>query len=262
MTRLYFYSILVLSALIHSSFINAEIASVNDKQIKSSYLEFIKTEVSKQGQQVDKKMERTIVNRLIDLEVINQKARSSGLLNNERVLAQAELSNQELIYTLYLQDYLVNNPVTEEEVATAYNQYKAAFNESEFRASHILLTSKNKAELIIKKLDAGESFGVLAKKESEDNDTKNNNGDLGWFSKETMVQSFFDAVKNTGSGEIFPKPVKTQFGWHVIKVDDVRPLEVETFAQKEEFIKTELQKIKLKQHLSLLRSGARISVAE
>ena len=75
MTRLYFYSILVLSALIHSSFINAEIASVNDKQIKSSYLEFIKTEVSKQGQQVDKKMERTIVNRLIDLEVINQKAR-------------------------------------------------------------------------------------------------------------------------------------------------------------------------------------------
>ena len=262
MLRLCVYFFLLTPFISYLSFVNAEVASVNDKKIKQSYLEFIKSEVNKQGKKVNGEMEKIIVDRLIDLEVINQKAKSSGLLKNERILAQAELSTQELIYTLYLQDYIVRNPITKQEIETAYNQYKSAFNEKEYKASHILVASENKAQSVIGELNAGEDFGNAVKKESEDKETNNNGGDLGWFSKETMVQSFFDAAQNTAPGQIYPTPVKTQFGWHIIKIDEVRPLKLPTLSEKEDSLKTELQKSKLKKHLSALRTSARILKSE
>ena len=186
----------------------AEVANVNGKNISQDLVDFIKNEVKKQGRSINNEMEENIIDRLIDLEVINQAARDSGLLSDPMILAQAELSTKELIYTLYLQKYIVENPIYEDEVRIEYDKFKINFNEQEYNASHILVKSKNKAKKIIKKLKSEADFEKLASKYSIDDENKENGGDLGWFSKDLMVKSFYEGVKELKEGEFSKNPFR------------------------------------------------------
>lgn len=246
--------------LIFFNISQAEVASVNGKNISQDLVDFIKSEVKKQGRSINNEMEENIVDRLIDLEVINQAASNSGLLSDPMILAQAELSTKELIYTLYLQKFIVKNPIYDDEVRLKYDQFKIDFNELEYNASHILVKSRNKAKKIIKKLKRDANFAELASKYSIDDETKENGGDLGWFSKDLMVNSFYEGVKKLKEGEFSKKPIQTQFGWHVIVLKKIRPLAVPKWIDKKDDIKTELQKEKLKAHLEKLRAAANISL--
>lgn len=262
MINIFFKKILPLFLLIGFYSASAEVASVNGKNISKDLVDFIKSEVKKQGRSINNAMEENIIDRLIDLEVINQAARESGLLADPMILAQAELSTKELIYTLYLQKFIVENPIFADEVRVEYDKFKINFNEQEYKASHILVKSKNRAKKIIKKLKLNTNFSKLALEYSIDEETKKKGGDLGWFSKDEMVESFYEAVKKMKESEFTTNPVQTQFGWHVIKLEKSRALPAPLWIETKDDLKTKLQKNKLKQHLKNLRSAAEVVITQ
>ena len=236
----------------------SEVAVVNNEKIEQRFVDFIKEEVEKQGRKVSNDMEENIIDRLIDLKVINQAAKRSGLLDDPKILTQAELSTQELIYTLYLQRYIVNNPVKNDEVKSEYEIFINNFDDREFKASHILLKTKTQAQKIIAKLEENDNFSTLAKESSIDESSKDNGGDLGWFEKRDMLEIIYDEVSKLKKGEFTKSPIQTQFGWHVIKLNDTREAPLPSFEDKKTELKTTLQKRKLKQHLDELRNQAKI----
>lgn len=236
----------------------SEVAVVNNEKIEQRFVDFIKDEVEKQGRKVSNDMEENIIDRLIDLKVINQAAKRSGLLDDPKILTQAELSTQELIYTLYLQRYIVNNPVKNDEVKSEYEIFINNFDDREFKASHILLKTKTQAQKIIAKLEENDNFSTLAKESSMDESSKDNGGDLGWFEKRDMLEIIYDEVSKLKKGEFTKSPIQTQFGWHVIKLNDIREAPLPSFEDKKTELKTTLQKRKLKQHLDELRNQAKI----
>ena len=236
----------------------SEVAVVNNEKIEQRFVDFIKDEVEKQGRKVSNDMEENIIDRLIDLKVINQAAKRSGLLDDPKILTQAELSTQELIYTLYLQRYIVNNPVKNDEVKSEYEIFINNFDDREFKASHILLKTKTQAQKIIAKLEENDNFSTLAKESSKDESSKDNGGDLGWFEKRDMLEIIYDEVSKLKKGEFTKSPIQTQFGWHVIKLNDTREAPLPSFDEKKTELKTTLQKRKLKQHLDELRNQAKI----
>jgi len=236
----------------------SEVALVNNEKIEQRFVDFIKDEVEKQGRKVSNDMEENIIDRLIDLKVINQAAKRSGLLDDPKILTQAELSTQELIYTLYLQRYIVNNPVKNDEVKSEYEIFINNFDDREFKASHILLKTKTQAQKIIAKLEENDNFSTLAKESSMDESSKDNGGDLGWFEKRDMLEIIYDEVSKLKKGEFTKSPIQTQFGWHVIKLNDTREAPLPSFDEKKTELKTTLQKRKLKQHLDELRNQAKI----
>jgi len=236
----------------------SEVAVVNNEKIEQRFVDFIKDEVEKQGRKVSNDMEENIIDRLIDLKVINQAAKRSGLLDDPKILTQAELSTQELIYTLYLQRYIVNNPVKNDEVKSEYEIFINNFDDREFKASHILLKTKTQAQKIIAKLEENDNFYTLAKESSMDESSKDNGGDLGWFEKRDMLEIIYDEVSKLKKGEFTKSPIQTQFGWHVIKLNDTRKAPIPSFEDKKTELKTTLQKRKLKQHLDELRNQAKI----
>lgn len=130
----------------------ADIAEVNGEKIEQRFVDFIKDEVKKQGRSVTDEMEENIIDRLIDLKVINQAAKKSGLLDEPEILTQAQLSTQELIYTLYLQRYIIAHPVNSDDLKSEYAIFKEKFNAQEFKARHILLTTKKMPRILLRNL--------------------------------------------------------------------------------------------------------------
>lgn len=252
--------ILFVYSTIFFHFSQAGIASVNNKDISEELLVFIKSEIKKQGRSINSDMEENIVDRLIDLEVINQAAKESGLLADPMIMAQAELSTKELIYKLYLQKYILDNPISNDAIDREYDQFKLNYSAKEYNASHILVKSRNKAKKIIKQLTKGALFEELVSKYTIDEETKEHKGDLGWFTEDLMVKTFYDAVVNLDKGKFTKKPIQTQFGWHIIRLNNTRKLEVPLLSEKKDEIKTKLQKEKLKLHLKKLRSYAQINI--
>ena len=237
----------------NSSFSEEKEISVNDVLINKNLISFIKNEVNKEGIKITDSMEKNIIKRLIDLELIHQQAKKEGLTSKSDFLSKSELAFKELIYTTYLQNFIKNNYVTKNDIKKEYENFKSNFNELDYRASHILVTSKNEAKKIIKNLNEGADFNKLAKTSSIDEESKTIGGDLGWFSAEDMVESFSIAVKKLVVNEITDFPVQSQFGWHIIKLNQVRKKAIPPLSEKEEEIKLTLQKEKLKSHLDELR---------
>tara|TARA_B100000482_G_scaffold22579_1_gene14768 strand:- start:8234 stop:9010 length:777 start_codon:yes stop_codon:yes gene_type:complete len=235
------------------SFSEEKEISVNDVLINKNLISFIKNEVNKEGIKITDSMEKNIIKRLIDLELIHQQAKKEGLTSKSDFLSKSELAFKELIYTTYLQNFIKNNYVTKNDIKKEYENFKSNFNELDYRASHILVTSKNEAKKIIKNLNEGADFNKLAKTSSIDEESKTIGGDLGWFSAEDMVESFSIAVKKLVVNEITDFPVQSQFGWHIIKLNQVRKKAIPPLSEKEEEIKLTLQKEKLKSHLDELR---------
>lgn len=245
--------IITIFCISNYSFSEEKEISVNNVLINKNLISFIKNEVNKEGIKITDKMEKNIIKRLIDLELIHQQATKEGLTSKLDFLSKSELAFKELIYTTYLQNFIKKNDVTENDIKKAYENYKNNFNELDYKASHILVTSKNEAKKIIKDLKEGADFSNLAKTMSIDEESKAIGGNLGWFNAEDMVESFSNALKKLVVKEITGHPVQSQFGWHIIKLNQVRKKSAPSLSEKEEEIKLTLQKEKLKSHIDELR---------
>jgi len=232
--------------------------SVNDALINKNLIHFIKNEVMKEGIEITDDMEKNIVKRLIDLELIYQQAKKEGLTSQVDFLSKSELAFKELIYTTYLQNFIKENEITKNEIKKSYDNFVSNFNKTDYKASHILVSTKDEAKRIIKSLKKGGDFKELAKVNSIDKESKNNGGNLGWFSADDMVESFSNAIKKMVVNEVTNYPVQSQFGWHIIQLNKIKPSLPPSLDEKIGDIKVILQKSKLKKYLDELRLTADI----
>lgn len=253
---------LAILTLSPATFAADSIATVNGKAIKQSVYDYIAKDAASRGQKVDDQVKQAITQKLIDSEIVYQEAQKLGLDKNPDFVAREELARRELLTSMYLQDFVKKNPISDADTKAAYEEYKKAYGEKEFNAKHILVKTEAEAKDIIAKLGKGGDFTKLAKEKSMDPGSKDKGGDLGWFSPATMVKPFSDAVSILQKGATTASPVQTQFGWHVIRLVDSRAAQPMEYEKMKENLQKGLQQRNLEKMLVELRSKAKIDIAK
>lgn len=238
---------------------NAQAAdtTVNGKPVKQSLVDYIIKDATARGQKVDDNVRAVVMNKLISSELIVQEAQKAGLDKQADFLAKNELMTRELLVNTYLQDYIKKNPIDDATLKSEYDKFKAAVGDKEYKASHILVKTEQEAKDVIAQLAKGGDFAKIAKDKSLDS-SKEKGGDLGWFSPANMVRPFSDAVMKLQKGLYTTVPVQTQFGWHVIKLDDSRTAQPPAFDKIKDELRNGLQKQQLEKLVGDLRTKAKI----
>lgn len=232
------------------------IVTVNGKPIKQSMLDYIIKDANDHGQKVDDNVREVIVSKLISNELIYQEALKNGIDKKADYQMREELAKRELLVNAFLQDYVKSNPIAESEVKTAYEKFKRELGDKEYKASHILLGSEAEASEVIAQINKGADFAKLAKEKSRDPGSKENSGDLGWFSLSGMVKPFSEAVAKLSKGGLTKEPVQTQFGWHVIKLEDTREMKAPAYDKVKDALQKQLAKRQVEKLLVDLRGKA------
>ena len=192
-----------------------------------------------------------VLDQMINMQLIAAQAEKDGLEKDPDVATRLALVRTQILADAAAQKYVKSHEPTDQELHAAYD---TATDKTEYRASHILVPTKEKADQVIKKLKGGAKFEDVAKAESTDN-SKANGGDLGWFTTARMVKPFGDAVKGLKVGETTTDPVQTQYGWHVIKLVDTRDAPFDQF--KGQLSNGILQK-KFQDYIEALKKTAKI----
>lgn len=233
------------------------IAVVNGKAVPSSRADVLIKQMAAQGQQDTPQLRAMVKEELINREILIQEADKLGLGTNPDVKNQIEIARQSIVIRALVTDYLKKHPVRDAEVKAEYDKFKAQAGDKEYHARHILVEKEDDAKAIITKLKGGAKFEDLAK-QSKDPGSAANGGDLDWASPASFVKPFSDAMVALQKGQITETPVKTQFGYHVIKLEDVRAAKVPTLEEVKPQIAESLQQKKLQAYQQALRSKAKI----
>jgi peptidyl-prolyl cis-trans isomerase C len=233
------------------------LAVVNGKAIPSSRVDVMVKQLSTQGQQDTPQLRAMIKEELVNREILIQEADKLGLGNTADVKNQVEIARQSIVIRALVADFLKKNPVKDADIKAEYDKFKAQAGDKEYRARHILVEKEDDAKAIITKLKGGAKFEDLAK-QSKDPGSAANGGDLDWAAPTSFVKPFSDAMIGLQKGQFTETPVKTQFGYHVIKLEDVRAAKVPTFEEVKPQIAETLQQQKLQAYQQELRKKAKV----
>lgn len=236
----------------------ADLATVNGKPIRQSLMDYIVKNATDAGKQVDDNTRANIMDKLITNEVVDQEAQRIGIDKQPEFLAKQELALHELRINAYIEDYIKKNPINDEALQAEYNKQKAEFQGKEYKASHVLVKSEDEAKEIIQQLAKGSDFASIAKDKSIDTGSKENGGDLGWFLPAGMVKPFGDAVVKLEKGSYTLTPVQTEFGWHVIRLEDARDTQPPTFDSVKDNLRKTLLGLQLDKLVNSLKAKAKI----
>lgn len=235
------------------------IATVNGTKIKKqtfeTYLKIIQTANS--GQPVDPNL---VLNEMIRIELLYQEALKKKLDKDPELSVRAEIQRKELFANTLLQQSEIAKPVPEEELKKIYDEKIKNANLTEYKARHILVKTEDEAKEIIADLDKGKSFEDLAKAKSIDPGSKDSGGNLEWFGPGQMVPEFSQAVAAMQKGSYTRSPVKSQFGYHIIKLEDTRPATPPSFEDSKKRIIGAVQRQRLEQYLEKLHKAAKIEI--
>jgi peptidyl-prolyl cis-trans isomerase C len=202
-------------------------------------------------------MRKTLGDELVRRELAAQEASKRGIDSRPEVRAQIDMAIQGVLVNAYLADYLREHPVTDELIRREYESIRSALGTKEYKVRHIVLGSAGDAQAVIDKLGRGTKFSDLAA-QSQDRLTKDHGGDLGWVNSATYMRPFSEALTKLQKGAYTLKPVQTDFGWHVILLDDVRDLKVPTLAEVKPQLLPRLQQQIVERHFAELRARAKI----
>ncbi|KIF79880.1 peptidylprolyl isomerase [Noviherbaspirillum autotrophicum] len=233
------------------------IAVVNGKPVPSSRADVMIKQLAAQGQPDSPQLRAMVKEELINREVLIQEADKLGLSNTPEVKNQVEIARQSIAIRALVQDYLKKNPVKDADIKAEYDRFKAQAGDKEYHARHILVDKEEDAKAIIAKLKGGAKFEDLAK-QSKDPGSAANGGDLDWASPASFVKPFSDAMVGLQKGQITETPVKTQYGYHVIKLEDVRQAQIPSLEEVKPQIAESLQQKKLQAFQEDLRKKAKI----
>jgi peptidyl-prolyl cis-trans isomerase C len=233
------------------------LAVVNGKPVPSSRADVMVKQMVAQGQQDTPELHTMVKDELINREILVQEANKLGLDKNADVKSQMEIAHQSILIRALVADYLKKNPVKDADIKAEYDKFRAHASDKEYHVRHILVPTEDEAKAIIAKLKAGAKFEDLAK-QSKDPGSAANGGDLGWASPAAFVKPFSDAMVSLQKGQLMDTPVKTQFGYHVIKLDDVRTAKIPTLEEVKPQIAESLQQKKLQAYQQQLRAKAKI----
>jgi peptidyl-prolyl cis-trans isomerase C len=234
------------------------IAIVNGKPVPKARVDMLQQQLAKAGRPVSVEMQGQLKDEVIAREIFMQEAQKRGLDATDDYKAQMELARQTILIRELFADYQKNNPVTDAEVKAEYDKFAAANGGKEYKARHILVEKEADAKKIIADLKKGAKFEELAKKQSKDPGSGQNGGDLDWAAPSSYVPEFAEAMVKLKKGEMTAAPVKSQFGWHVIRVDDIREAQLPKFEEVKPQIAQQLQQQKLAQFQDQLRKSAKV----
>lgn len=233
------------------------VATVNGTAIPQARADVMINEQRGQGAPESEQLRNAVKEELIRREVLAQEARKKGFEKGAAVQAQIEMARQAVVVRAYLQDFVKSHAVTEAEIKAEYDKIKSQMGDKEYKARHILVEKEDEAKAIISKLDKGEKFDELAK-QSKDPGSKDKGGELGWANPSNFVKPFAEALTKLEKGKYSSTPVKTDFGYHVIKLDDSRPVKTPSLEEARPQLKQRLEQARVERHIAELRSKAAI----
>ena len=231
---------------------------VNGVTIPQARIEAMNRELTAQGQPDTPERQNAVKEELINREILVQEAQRRGIDKNRDVAAQAEMAKQAVLVRALFEQEVKQNPITDAQLQAQYDQFKASMGTNEYKVRHILVDKEEDAKAIIDQLNKGGDFAAIAKEKSKDPGSKDNGGDLDWGPAARYVKPFADAVMGLQKGQTTTTPVKTDFGYHVIRLDDVRPLTVPPFNEMKEQFRQRAQQQQIQKFVMDLRSKAKV----
>jgi len=207
-----------------------------------------------QGQQDTPELRNAIREELNTRELLAREARRKGMDKNAELKTQMDLASQTVLVRAYVSDWIKANPVPEADLRKEYDAIRAQIGDKEYKVSHILVDNETDAKEVIAELQKGAKFADLAKARSKDPGSKDRGGDLDWNAPANFVKPFSDAMVKAEKGKFTPQPVQTQFGWHVILVEDVRDAKVPSFDEVKPQLAQRLQAQMLDKYFRDLRA--------
>ncbi|BCN38367.1 peptidylprolyl isomerase [Alicycliphilus denitrificans] len=234
------------------------IAIVNGKAVPKERAEALKQQVERAGRPVTPEMENQIKEEVVAREIFMQEAQKRGLEGTADYKTQMELARQTILIRELFVDFQKNNPVTDAEIQAEYDKFVAANAGKEYKASHILVAKEDEAKSIIASIKKGAKFEDIAKKQSKDPGSGARGGDLDWANPGSYVPEFTEALVKLEKGKMTQAPVKSQFGWHVIRLDDVRDAQLPKLDEVKPQIAQQLQQQKLAKFQEDLRAKAKV----
>jgi peptidyl-prolyl cis-trans isomerase C len=240
------------------------VAVVNGVPIPQERMEYVVKSQVQQGQKDDENLRKGVKDALIMREVIAQEAIKKGLDKDPQVLTQLEMAKQEFLIRAYFDDFLKNNNVSDDELKAEYERIKSEQSgggqRKEYKARHILIKDEKKAKATLAELNKakGKNFAALAKARSEDAGSKAEGGALDWSDGSNFVKEFGDAMTKLNKGEYTKTLVKSQYGYHIIMVDDVREMQFPDFASVKERLYQQMMTQKRDKAMAGLRETAKV----
>jgi peptidyl-prolyl cis-trans isomerase C len=240
------------------SFAADAVAKVNGKEIPQSRMDLFIKNTSAQGQPDSPELRSRIRDELITREVLLQEAAKSGIDKNPEIALQIDMQRQTLIINAFLQDYVKNHPVNEETMRKEYEAAKSNAGAKEYKVRHILVKDEAEAKQIIAQLKKGGNFEKIAAEKSEDTGSKTRGGDLDWGPPTRYVKPFSDALVKLKKGQMTDAPVQSQFGWHIIRLDDERATKIPPFEEVKNNIQQQMQQQAVQKAIADFRAKAKI----
>ena len=234
------------------------LVTINGTAINTQLFDtFLQAVTGKPAAEATKEQRDAMLEQLINMNLAAQAAEKDGLANDPEVKSRLDLLRTQILAEAASEKYVKSHPVSDDEVKAAYDS-EVANMPKEYKARHILVEKKETADAIIKELAAGGDFAKIAKAQSKDPGSAAKGGDLGWFSAQTMVKPFSEALAKLEKGQTTTAPVQTEYGFHVIQLEDLRAPTAPAFEDVKEQVKMFAQRKKLQAYLDELRKTATI----
>jgi peptidyl-prolyl cis-trans isomerase C len=233
------------------------VAIVNGKPVPKARLDFLIKQATQNGQQATAELEQRAREQVVLREIFVQEAERRGLGASAEFRQKMEVTRQSILINELFEGYLRQNPVTDAQAKAEYDQIKAKEGGTEYRARHILVEKEDEAKALIAQIKGGAKFEDLAKKHSKDPGSGERGGDLDFAKADSYVPEFGQAMAALKKGEMTETPVKSQFGWHIIKLEDSRDAQFPAFDEVKEQVKRALGQRKVQEYQESLRKAAK-----
>jgi peptidyl-prolyl cis-trans isomerase C len=233
------------------------VVTVNGKAIPKSRADALLAGQEAQGRGDSEELRGAIREELVRRELLTQEAVKKGYDKKGDIIGQMELARQGVLIGAYLNEYVRTHPINPDQIQKEYDAIKARLGDKEYKVRHVLVEKEDDAKAIVEKLKKGEKFDDLAK-QSKDPGSKDRGGDLGWANRAAYVKPFSDAMVSLEKGKFTTTPIKSDFGFHVIQLDDVRDLKMPDFEEAKPQIAQRLQQAIVQKHIEELRAKAKV----
>jgi peptidyl-prolyl cis-trans isomerase C len=251
-------SSIALTVLAMSSAWAQNVAIVNGKPVPSSRVDALAQQIAAQGRPVTPEVQAQIKDEVINREVFMQEAQKRGIDASDDYKVQFELARQAIMIRALFADFQKKNPVTAADVQAEYDKFASANGGKEYRASHILVETEDQAKKLIADIKKGGKFADIAKKNSKDPGSGAKGGDLDWANAASYVKEFSDVLVKLEKGKMTDIAVKSQFGFHIIRLDDTRQAQLPPIDQVKPQIEQQLSQQKLANFQKEMREKAKV----
>ncbi len=235
------------------------VATVNGKPISAAAFQvWVSAQTNKKVEELKDEEKKALLEGLEGLYVSSQEAEKQNVAGDPQVAARIELDRMNILATTLFQNYAKSKTPTDEELKAEYDTQIAAMPKAEYHAAHILVKDEAAANDVLAQLAKGAKFEDVAKKASQDAGSKDQGGDLSWFTPDKMVPEFSKAVAAMKKGEVSKEAVKSQFGYHIIKLIDTRELQPPAFEQVKDRLGPMIQQHRVRDYIDSLKKSAKI----